>query len=201
VALLNYLRDTGPEALVFHELPLFRGDRRADVVAVNGAIVGYEIKSDRDSLSRIRGQASGYASVCDYMTIIVAPRHLRAVRELMPARWGIMIAETINGDVRVRRVRKPLRNPAVNPESLIRLLWRHECAKVLRKNGIRPAPNALVIDLWQLLATLPLRRLKDDVREALKARGRFEPAELRTSSDGLRPKRPTPADRRDQIWV
>src|SRR5689334_18909683 len=76
-ALVSHLRRTDPEVVIFHELPLSRGERRADVVAINGVLAGYEIKSDGDSLDKLKAQASEYESVFEYVTVVLARRHLR----------------------------------------------------------------------------------------------------------------------------
>jgi hypothetical protein len=172
-ALISYIAIHDSSAVVFEELPLSRGERRADVVAVNGSIVGYEIKSDCDSLSRLQGQSDHYGHVCEYMAIVVTARHLRHARKIVPERWGIFIAEWSDGGAKIIRKRKSRRNVCLDAESLIRLLWRNECVRVLRNNGIRSERNALVIDLWTQMASLPSKILVNEVRDALKARGGF----------------------------
>jgi hypothetical protein len=169
--LVAKLRADDPSAVIFQEQPLSRSERRADVVAVNGSICGYEIKSERDSLARLAGQADHYAGVCEYMTVVLARRHLRRARCTVPAQWGIMVAEPAPEGLTLRSVRRARRNRRLDTEALIRLLWRDECVRVLRNNGVRVKRNALVIDLWASMALLPPRTLLREVRDALKARG------------------------------
>jgi hypothetical protein len=43
---------------------------RIDIAVVNGALHGFEIKSDSDSLARLAGQAEQYGRVFDFVTLI-----------------------------------------------------------------------------------------------------------------------------------
>ena len=170
-ALVEYLRQKDPASAILHELPLSRGERRADVAHVNGTLSGYEIKSDGDSLVRLSAQAQGYADVFEYMTVVVAQRHLRSVREVVPRAWGIIIAEGSAGrDVVLRHVRKPQKNGSQRREVLVRLMWKDECVRALRAHGIRVSREVPVIDIWSRLETLPVAVLCGYVRDALKVR-------------------------------
>lgn len=64
-AMIQHASAADPEAALFHELNLSRCLRRADLIAVNGVISGYEIKSERDRLSRLEGQPQAYAGICE----------------------------------------------------------------------------------------------------------------------------------------
>ncbi|HLL88865.1 MAG TPA: sce7726 family protein [Tepidisphaeraceae bacterium] len=169
-ALMDRLASADPEAVVFHELPLSRGDRRADVVAVNGVIAGFEIKSERDSLARLTGQADRYDDVCEYMTVVVARRHLPHARATVPRRWGIVVAEPDLYGIRLRDVRKPRRNGRLDKRALVRLMWRTECARALRNVGRRLPPRTLALHLWAELDKLPMATVLREVRAALKRR-------------------------------
>jgi hypothetical protein len=87
-ALLQRLLVQDPSVSILHELPLDRGQRRADVVGVNGHLAGFEIKSDRDSLARLPGQTESYDAVFDYNTIVVSERLLSASLQKIPDWWA-----------------------------------------------------------------------------------------------------------------
>jgi len=46
-----------PDTLVVDELGLKHGKCRADIAVINGHLMGYEIKSDDDSLRRLAGHS------------------------------------------------------------------------------------------------------------------------------------------------
>jgi len=152
-------------------LPLSRGEHRADVVCVNGVLAGYEIKSDGDSLVRLPRQAQGYATVFEYMTVVIAPRHLVGVRRVVPKGCGIIVFDTSPTGLVFRQVRQPRRNGRLDRQTLCRLLWKDECIRALRAHGVRVDRNALVVDIWPMLEALPTQVLCAHVRDALKARG------------------------------
>jgi hypothetical protein len=172
-ALIAYLKEHEPDAVIFEELPLLRGAGRADVVAVNGSLNGFEIKSERDSLKRLITQTGNYGSALDYTTAVIAPKHLKSIRSKIPRSWGIMVAEPSTNRVSVTPERRPWRNRELDRQALIRLMWRRECVRALRNYGIKSDRNALVIDLWAKLMELPTKDVSREVREALKSRHRI----------------------------
>jgi hypothetical protein len=48
-----------PETIILDELGLRHGAARVDIVVVNGNLIGFELKSDRDDLRRLPKQARG----------------------------------------------------------------------------------------------------------------------------------------------
>lgn len=156
--------------MILHELPLRRGEHKADVAYVNGVLAGYEIKSERDSLARLPAQVDGYESVFDYSTVVVATRHLKATREVVPKRWGIMVVEMSRNGLTFREVRRPKRNQRLDRRAVVRLLWKEECIAALKSQGISVGRGALVSEIWPKAEALPVRTLCDCVRAALKAR-------------------------------
>src|SRR5437660_4553154 len=80
------------DTLVINELGLHHGSGRADIAVVNGRFRGYEIKSDRDSLVRLKNQISLYDAVFDSISIIVVAKHLPVICRRVPPHWGIVIA-------------------------------------------------------------------------------------------------------------
>jgi len=71
-----------PDVAFLEELGLCRGQVFVDVTVVNGALHGYEIKSDRDSLRRLAGQVAFYGRVLDRATLVVGTRHLADADEV-----------------------------------------------------------------------------------------------------------------------
>lgn len=128
-ALLEHIQD--PDTVVVDELGLRHGATRVDIAVVNGLLHGYEIKSDRDTLERLRPQVKLYNSVLDRATLVVGPRHLDAARELIPAWWGIEMAKMQDDSLVFCRLRDPLPNPQIDPLSVAKLLWREEALQLL----------------------------------------------------------------------
>lgn len=181
-ALVEYLRLLDPSCAMFHEVPLARGVGRADLVAVNGHISGFEIKSERDSLARLYHQVIHYNLICEYSTIVTAKRHLSEARRIIPPHWGILVVE--HGErVTFQSVRKPKTNRQLDKWALIRLMWKEECVDVLRRHTGETRPNLPVIRYWESLERLSIKVLTTEVREAFKRRNLRRFGQLQTQCD------------------
>ncbi len=174
-----------PNTLIRHEVGLCAGERRIDVVLVNGELAGYEIKSDEDTLNRLAGQAETYGRVLDRAILVTTQRHLSHALDALPAWWGVMEAHPKRGDVHLRTVRKPALNDQHDAFSLVQLLWRDEVLAELslrgKSKGLRKKARHY---LWTALAdAVPLDELRAVVRTGLKARPEWPGGELRVPHD------------------
>ncbi len=159
--------------VIVEELGLFRGAVRADIVVINGNLKGYEIKSDRDTLSRLANQAVMYSRVFDTVTIVLADRHLERAVRVIPDWWGIEVAVTDAAPtLRLSKIRTENLNSEVDPFALVQLLWRDEALALLGEaSPSEQLTNRPRRFLWQaLVAAVPLPELKALVRTCLKNR-------------------------------
>ncbi|WP_300554835.1 sce7726 family protein, partial [Desulfovibrio sp.] len=62
--------------LILDELGVCSGASRVDVAVINGALHGYEIKSDQDTLDRLPQQILSYSRVLDRVTLVACDNHL-----------------------------------------------------------------------------------------------------------------------------
>jgi hypothetical protein len=194
-ALLRQLSADDPSAAIYEELHIARGEGRADCASVNGHLVGFEIKSDSDSLSRLGKQVFDYEKVFDYCNVVVARKHLRRVRMMIPGHWGIIVADACDAtnSVLLHRRRKARLNRKTCLRTLVRLLWKTEAAAILRAHG-RPLPVSLPVrEMWAALEAMPKTRVAHEIRAALKLRAGF-PA-LPLLDDDSRRTEPTAAVR------
>ena len=159
--------------LLLDEFGILEGRNRVDLAAVNGALHGYEIKSERDTLTRLGAQAQAYARVFDYVTLVATSRHLEAARPRLPDWWGLARAEPSGDRVEICQVRKARRNSSVDPTAIVQLLWREEAVEILHDLGVRRGvsskPRRIV---WQRLieAIDSTEILRLYVRETIKGR-------------------------------
>ena len=66
------------------------GGCKADLAILNGTATVYEIKSERDSLSRLERQVAAYATVFAKVYVIAAESHVEAVAKTVPDFVGIL---------------------------------------------------------------------------------------------------------------
>ncbi len=149
------------------ELWVPRSNERADIAVIGRSMDGFEIKTERDTLKRLPRQMVAYGRLFDRCTAVVAERHRQDAEAMLPNWWGIT-AVHIDGAVTFNTVRKPRSNPAVDPEILVRLLWREEVMHALVALGCKPDRQASRGSLWaELLRSASLRQLRSAVRTAL----------------------------------
>jgi len=105
---------------------------RADVLGVlDGYIVGFEIKSDGDTYTRLKTQIKDYDRFCDFCYIVVGQSHRKHVAEHVPEHWGI-IAVTDEGTFLDRGADD---NPKALLSEQILLMWKRELFQLLDMNG------------------------------------------------------------------
>jgi len=176
------------DTLVIDELGLNHGKCRADIAVVNGHLIGYEIKSDRDSLYRLNEQVKSYNTVFDKLYIIVGERYSNSIQEHIPKWWGIIVSvRGSRGAVNFNIIRKAQKNKSTNPLSIARLLWRNEAVEILEQKKMPPKvlrqPRAVLYK--HLVEMLNACELQKTVREYLKKRKNWRCPELPSQYDDL----------------
>lgn len=121
---------------IFSEFGINHGNIRADVVAVNGLIHGYEIKSDADTLDRLPEQAKAYNQVFDKITLVVGEQHIIKALDIIPSWWGVKLAKGgANKTVNLTTIRTAQKSPNQDALALSRLLWKQEAIELLSAIG------------------------------------------------------------------
>lgn len=77
------------------------GKSRADFLAINGNTKCFEIKSERDNLSRLDKQLDDYLKVFEYVYAVTDYRNVSEIEKLAPKNCGIWIFEN-NRKVEIR---------------------------------------------------------------------------------------------------
>ncbi len=186
------------DALLVEELGLCQGDVFVDVAVVDGTIEGYEIKSDRDTLRRLERQLAVYSRVLSKATIVVGQKYVEAAKSSVPDWWGILLARPTSDRVELGHVRRPRRNPAVDPNSLVQLLWRDEALQLLQEQqkakGLLSKPRRVI---WErLIEEFSVRELQATVCSQLKRRADWRSASPRIRRGDSYPPEPTSRDSR-----
>ncbi len=138
-----------PETLILDELGLRHGAARIDIAVLNGRLHGFEIKSDRDTLKRLPGQAAIFNSVLDRITLVVTHRYAYEAMRIVPDWWGIKLAEKgPRGAIHFVSLRRPRNNPSPDIAAVAKLLWRDEALSLLEEigaaKGVRSKPRAVL---------------------------------------------------------
>ncbi|WEO64811.1 sce7726 family protein [Rhizobium rhizogenes] len=174
-AMLDKLRHTHrreSDVRIVQEMGVWAGTVRVDIAVLNGEMVGYELKSDSDTLMRLPTQADIYSRVFDRMTLVAGSRHFDKAIEIVPSWWGLIKAIDHGGGIKLQQARPSRRNQTQEPYLIAELLRKDEALLLMERLGIaRGWRSKRVKAIHEYLAyQLPLRVLRNNVRDILKAR-------------------------------
>jgi hypothetical protein len=161
-----------PDFMLVEEMGLCQGQTRVDLVAFNGRLHGYEIKSPADTLRRLPQQVALYSRVLDRASIVCDESRTNEASTLVYSWWGIIEASEGPNGIVFREVRPAADNPCRDPSAVVALLWRDECLALLGElqaaAGLASKPRSV---LWSSLAALlPLEELCQRVRLTIQSR-------------------------------
>lgn len=123
------------------------GASKADVVILNGTGTVYEIKSERDSLTRLTGQLDAFKTVFPVVNVIVGENHLASVMESVSSDTGVMVLSHRHQISTVREATHSMGR--TSPSAMFSSLTMREAEMVLNDVGVEvPAiPNTLRYDM------------------------------------------------------
>ena len=168
--LLRHLKESSPAAAVIQEEFRIEGGRaRIDISVIGSGLVGYEIKSDKDSFARFSNQIHAYNRVFDQIYLVCGPTHARTAEEVIPSWWGLLVAERgPGGEIMLNMSRNAAFNPKQDPFSLASLLWKDEAMGILASEKRDIPKRASSHALWENIATsIPVENIKRAVAKTL----------------------------------
>lgn len=174
--LLSELRsryDNCSNTSIFEEFSIPRPSARIDVAVVNGSISGFEIKSDLDTLSRLKFQIPAYECYFEEMTLVTTAKHIDSSRIAIPARWGIKVFSKTDTSYAIEHVRHPKKRIRLCLSSQLHSLHMSELKCIIRNSSKRttPSPKACKEELVDFLIKTQTRSfLRGSILQALKSR-------------------------------
>lgn len=127
--LFDYLEERYGKVRMIEEKQM--GRSRADIVMVlPGELAGIEIKSDADTYARLERQVKDYDRFFDRNYVAAGSTHAMHIGEHVPEYWGIISVEWLDERVDFYMIREAGRNPKVEMNQKIRILWRPELAHI-----------------------------------------------------------------------
>jgi hypothetical protein len=141
---------------VVDEMGLSAHAARIDIGVINGQLVGFEIKSDRDTLDRLPSQMQVYSQIFDLLTVVCGPKHERKLNTWLQEHFpycGLLVTEPAPGGGTLRPVRPTEQNHQRTGYAVASLLWHEEAKQLLVQLGAGKGLSRLRrFDLWQRLA-------------------------------------------------
>lgn len=157
-------------AVVISEMPLPRGDRRADLVLANGKLIGFEIKSGADTTSRLAAQAAAFLEQFEGLVVVVDERHYADAERLLPPAAGIFTSSEIDGRITIN-IRRKAHVKALDRQASMRLMHTADLQKLARRHRM-PTASTSRYALEQAIIELPQHIIRAAAIEAVKRRYR-----------------------------
>jgi hypothetical protein len=172
---------------VVDELSVCSGIARVDLAVLNGALHGFEIKSERDTLARLHSQSQFFSEVVDYMTLVVVDRFVPEATAIVPQWWGVSVARRRGRSVHFDTIRDCAPNPHVSVLPFLEFLWRDEAYNLALETGVASGLKAASKSkLYRRLAErVPWKVLHHSVLDKLRTRVSSSPFEPHTSRVAL----------------
>lgn len=152
------------------------GSSKADVAILNGTTTVYEIKSERDSLSRLQRQLMDYRKVFASVFVIAGENHVDAVLESTPGDVGVM---SLSRRFQISTLRDAVNQPSrICPLAVFESLRTAEAAEIVAQAGLgKPdVPNTrLRTELRSLFKTLAPEAVHDGMLRTLKRTRNLQP--------------------------
>ena len=145
------------------------GECKADLVILNGTSTVYEVKSERDSLSRLKRQVEAYRRVFARLYVIAAEKHVPTVVASVPKDVGVM---RLNSRRQISTLREAVdRADYTSPSAIFDSIRTVEARLILKSRGIivPSVPNTrLNAVLRELFVQLVPRDAHDGMVEVLR---------------------------------
>lgn len=114
------------------------GNSKADAVIINGTSSVYEIKSERDSLSRLESQLSNYQKVFARVNVIVGQNHLESIISSISTDIGILL---LSDRFQISTIREAVDvSHSTCSDAIFDAIRLDEAKKILALYGL-PVPN------------------------------------------------------------
>ncbi|WP_048893967.1 sce7726 family protein [Dehalococcoides mccartyi] len=169
--LSSYKHDNN--TLILQEFGLCEHLVRVDMAVVNGIMMGFEIKSDADTLERLPVQSEIYSKIFDKVIIVIGEIHITKISDKIPQWWGIWVAHKTSGNVELSVYREPQKNCHIDINYLVKCLWKQEALDIIKEKGFykKSLEKYKRADLWNLLSeSLNIQELQYLIRKQLKQR-------------------------------
>lgn len=146
---------------------------RADAVmfAPERGIIGFEIKSDRDSLERLEHQIRDYSRFCDYNYLVTGAKYIDKAAEILPEFWGIYCITENSGELTISLRREAELSPKVRLQNQLKFLWRAELIDIMKRHKIRGYSSRNKSKIRRLLLdSMDKQELKQELYEMMMER-------------------------------
>ena len=133
--LFEYYEEKGKRMRFFEEFRLGRKTRADSLLVTESEMIGFEFKSDKDTLARLEHQIHDYERFCDRNYLVTGQKYVEKAPEELPEHWGIYLVYLDNEEtLQLECIRKAKPNrKRMRLHNQLRLLWRSELIPIIKK--------------------------------------------------------------------
>ena len=133
--LFEYYEEKGKRMRFFEEFRLGRKTRADALLVTESEMIGFEFKSDKDTLARLEHQIHDYERFCDRNYLVTGQKYIEKAPEELPEHWGIYLVYLDNEEtLQLECIRKAKPNSKrMRLHNQLRLLWRSELIPIVKK--------------------------------------------------------------------
>ncbi|MBB3006015.1 sce7726 family protein [Cupriavidus alkaliphilus] len=166
-----YARSMLNDAVLINEMVVANWSRRADLAVANGRLWAFELKSDLDTLARLKGQVETYQQRFDKVVVVTTERYLARSASMLPESVGLWSVEpTLDGRRKVRVVRPGRVEEVRERSALLGFLLKTELVALLRSVSKAASIEIHRRALESQASELPVATIRRFVLSSLKAR-------------------------------
>jgi len=131
-----------PKSNLLNEVRINNGLAIADLVSVGRKTLHcYEIKSDRDKITRVIDQSRYFDIAFNKISLITTVAHQKRALDIIPDYWGLIIVSN-TPQIKINYIRKASFSPLFSKQKALLTLWRDELLNImLMKNIIEKSMN------------------------------------------------------------
>lgn len=164
--LFEYYESQGKRLRFFEEFWIGRKTRTDALLVTEEEIIGFEFKSDKDTLTRLEHQIHDYERFCDRNYLVTGQKFIEKAPAEIPEHWGIYLIYLDDAEVlQLECIRKAQPNSKrMRLHNQLRLLWRSELIPIIRKYRLGGVTSK---NKLELVRTMEHHLTKDVLRQEL----------------------------------
>ena len=164
--LFEYYENKGKRLRFFEEFWIGRKTRTDALLVTENEIIGFEFKSDKDTLARLERQIHDYERFCDRNYLVTGQKFKEKAPEEIPEHWGIYCVYLDDEEVlQLECIRKAQPNAKrMRLHNQLRILWRSELIPIIKKYNLGGVTKK---NKLELVRTLEHNLTKDVLRTEL----------------------------------
>lgn len=136
--LFEFYEDRGKRLRFFEEFRLGKKTRADAVLVTETELIGFEFKSDKDTLNRLPHQVRDYERFCDRNYLVTGQKYRDRAFSEIPEHWGVYcVYMDSNEQLQLECLREACPNSKrMRLHNQLRLLWRSELIPIIRKHKL-----------------------------------------------------------------